>query len=132
MKREQLLSLLWIFLTVNFIFCDVFTLMYSEELRKILSGKIGEMEITQEFLLTFALIMEIPMLMIILSRVLKRKINRILNVVFGLLLIIVQAGSLTADDNSLHYIFFSIVEISTLIAIVWLAIGWKDTSQEPR
>jgi hypothetical protein len=132
MKREQLLSLLWIFLTVNFIFCDVFTLMYSEELRKILSGKIGEMEITQEFLLTFALIMEIPMLMIILSRVVKRKINRILNVVFGLLLIIVQAGSLTADDNSLHYIFFSIVEISTLIAIVWLAIGWKDTSQEPR
>jgi hypothetical protein len=106
--------------------------MYSEELRKILSGKIGEMEITQEFLLTFALIMEIPMLMIILSRVVKRKINRILNVVFGLLLIIVQAGSLTADDNSLHYIFFSIVEISTLIAIVWLAIGWKDTSQEPR
>jgi hypothetical protein len=72
------------------------------------------------------------MLMIILSRVVKRKINRILNVVFGLLLIIVQAGSLTADDNSLHYIFFSIVEISTLIAIVWLAIGWKDTSQEPR
>jgi hypothetical protein len=132
MKREQLLSLLWIFLTVNFIFCDVFTLMYSEELRKILSGKIGEMEITQEFLLTFALIMEIPMLMIILSRVVKRKINRILNVVFSLLLIIVQAGSLTADDNSLHYIFFSIVEISTLIAIVWLAIGWKDTSQEPR
>jgi hypothetical protein len=132
MKREQLLSLLWIFLTVNFIFCDVFTLMYSEELRKILSGKIGEMEITQEVLLTFALIMEIPMLMIILSRVVKRKINRILNVVFGLLLIIVQAGSLTADDNSLHYIFFSIVEISTLIAIVWLAIGWKDTSQEPR
>jgi hypothetical protein len=132
MKREQLLSLLWIFLTVNFIFCDVFTLMYSEELRKILSGKIGEMEITQEFLLIFALIMEIPMLMIILSRVVKRKINRILNVVFGLLLIIVQAGSLTADDNSLHYIFFSIVEISTLIAIVWLAIGWKDTSQEPR
>jgi Na+-driven multidrug efflux pump len=76
-NRKKLLSTIWIFLTVNFIFCDVFTLMYSEDLKQLLSGKVGEIELTQEFLLIFAIIMEIPMLMIVLSRVLNYKLNRL-------------------------------------------------------
>ncbi|MEM6845991.1 MAG: DUF6326 family protein [Bacteroidota bacterium] len=123
---KTLLSTIWIFLTVNFIFCDVFTLMYSEDLKQILNGKAGDVELTQEFLLWFAIIMEIPMAMIVLSRVLSYKLNRILNMTFGVLLVLVQLGSLLADDNSLHYIFFSLVEVSTLLYIVWLAWHWKN------
>lgn len=124
---KQVLSLLWIFLTLNYIFCDVFTLMYSEELKMILSGKMGDMEITQHFLLAFAFIMEISMVMILLSRFLKYKINRWLNIIFGVLLTLVQAGSLFADSNTLHYIFFSIIEISTSSFIVIYALRWKET-----
>jgi hypothetical protein len=82
-KTNTILSTLWIFLTVNFIFCDVFTLMHAEDLRNILNGKIGDIEITQEFLLAFAVIMEIPMIMIVLSKFLRYKLNRVLNLVFG-------------------------------------------------
>ncbi|MEM9832167.1 MAG: DUF6326 family protein [Bacteroidota bacterium] len=124
---KTLLSTIWIFLTVNFIFCDVFTLMYSEDLKQILTGKAGDVELTQEFLLSFAIIMEIPMIMIVLSRMLAYKLNRILNMAFGVLLVLVQLGSLLADDNSLHYIFFSLVEVSTLLYIVWLAWHWKNS-----
>ena len=84
------LSTLWIFLTVNYIFCDVFTLMHAEDLRNILNGETGDIEITQEFLLAFAFIMEIPMIMIVFSRFLKYKVNRILNIVFGAFLLIIQ------------------------------------------
>ena len=84
-NAKALLSTIWVFLTVNFIFCDVFTLMYLEDLRQILNGKAGDVELTQEFLLSFAIIMEIPMVMILHSRVLSYKLNRILNFAFGVL-----------------------------------------------
>ena len=126
MDKRILLSTLWIFLTVNYIFCDVFTLMYSEELKQILIGKVGEIEITQSFLLTFAVIMEIPMVMIFLSRILKFNINRVLNIIAGIILTIIQTGSLFAGTPSLHYIFFSIIEIATTLFIVWFALKWKD------
>ena len=124
---KQFLSVLWIFLTLNYIFCDVFTLMYSEELKMILSGEMGHMEITQSFLLAFAFIMEIPILMIVLSRVLKYSINRRLNIIFGIFLTLVQASSLVADSNTLHYVFFSIIEITTTVFIVMYAWRRKES-----
>lgn len=128
MDKKILLSTLWIFLTVNYIFCDVFTLMYSEELKQILTGKVENMEMTQSFLLTFAAIMEIPMVMIFLSRILKFKINRVLNIIAGIILTLIQTGSLFAGTPSLHYIFFSIIEIAATIFIVWFALRWNITS----
>lgn len=126
METKRLLSLLWIFLTVNFIFCDVFTLMHSEDLKSLLNGKVGDIEVSQEFLLIFAVIMEIPMLMILLTKLLTQKINRVLNILFATFLLFVQAWSLSAGDNTLHYIFFSCIEIATLIYIMGVAITWKN------
>jgi hypothetical protein len=125
MDKKILLSTLWIFLTVNFLFCDIFTLMYSEELKNLLNGSIDGMQITQEFLLGFAIAMEIPMLMILLSRLLKYKPNRILNLIFGVLLAFIQIWSLTAGKTTLHYVFFSIIEVTTCVGIVGVAWKWK-------
>ena len=125
MDRKQLLSNLWIFLTVNFIFCDVFTLMHSEDLRKILTGNVDGIQMSQQFLLGFAFIMQVPMLMILLSRLLRYTTSRILNIVCSVLLAIVQIWSLTAGGNTLHYWFFSIVEIATLFSILFLVLFWK-------
>ena len=123
--KKVLLSTLWIFLTVNFIFCDVFTLMHAEDLRDLLKGSVGDMQITQTFLLCFAIVMEISMTMILVSKFLKPKYNRILNIIFGVLLAIVQIGSLFVGSVTLHYAFFSVVEIATCISIVWIAWKWK-------
>ena len=130
MNKKTLLSTLWIFLTVNFIFCDVFTLMHSEDLKNLLNGSVDGMRITQEFLFSFAIIMEIPMLMIFLSRILKYKLNRILNLIFGGLLAVIQIWSLTVGDITLHYWFFSIIEIITCISIVWIAWKWTNIVAE--
>jgi hypothetical protein len=126
MEKRKSLSFLWIFLTVNFIFCDVFSLMYSADLKQILEGKIGDVALTQHFLLIFAIIMEIPMLMILGSRFLKYKINRILNIFATVFLIIIQLGSLVVDSCTLHYYFISMIEIGTCIIIFWIALRWKN------
>lgn len=123
---KNLLSKLWIFLTVNYIFCDVFSLYNSKFLNKLLTGKVDGIEFTEPFLLYFAIIMEIPMLMIMLSIMLKTKINRIINMIVGVVMIIIQIGSLVTGKNSLHYIFFSIIEIITLLLIIYTAYKWKE------
>ena len=126
MNKQTLLSTLWIFLTVNYIFCDVFTLFYAPDLKQFLTGYAGGMELTQGFLLTFAIVMELAMVMIVLSRVLKYSLNRWFNIVVGTILTVVQAGTLLSGDFTMHYFFFSLIEISTTIYISWLAWNWKN------
>jgi len=125
MATKNLLSILWIVLAINFMFCDIFTLMNSADLQNILNGSVDGMQITQEFLLGFAIVMEIPILMILLSWILPIKSNRILQILAGLFLILIQSWSLTVGNVTLHYWFFSIVELFLLVAIVWQAINWK-------
>ena len=123
---KVILSTLWLFVTVNYMFCDIFTLFHSESLKQLMTGEMGCMKITQVFLLGFAILMEIVMVMIVLSRFLPYKSNRILNIIIGLIMTFVQGSTLFTADNTLHYIFFSIVEISTTIFIVYYAWNWKE------
>jgi len=122
--KEKLFTL-WIFVTVNYIFCDIFTLFYSENLKQLMSGAMGGMDITETFLFAFSVIMELPMLMIVLSRLLPHKFNRLANIAVGIFMTLVQTATLFGD-NMLHYVFFSIIEITTTIIIVWIAIRWKN------
>jgi hypothetical protein len=122
--KDKLFTL-WIFVTVNYIFCDIFTLFYSENLKQLISGAMGGMDITETFLFAFSVIMELPMLMIVLSRLLPYKFNRLANIAVGIFMTLVQTATLFGD-NMLHYVFFSIIEIATTIIIVWIAIRWKN------
>ena len=122
--KEKLFTL-WIFVTVNYIFCDIFTLFYSENLKQLMSGAMGGMDITETFLFAFSVIMELPMLMIVLSRLLPYKFNRLANIAVGIFMTLVQTATLFGD-NMLHYVFFSIIEITTTVIIVCIAIRWKN------
>ena len=132
MNNKSLLSTLWIVLVVNFMFCDIFTLMHSEDLENLLKGSIDGVPISQGFLLTFAIVMEIPIAMILISRLLKPKPNRIINIISGVLLAIVQLWSLTVGNVTLHYWFFSIIEITLCISIVVIAWRWKTGAFESK
>lgn len=131
MEKKTLLSTLWIFLTVNFIFCDVFSLHDQKNLQNLLSGEVGDTTITQPFLLLFSIIMEIPMLMILLSRLLKYRTNRALNLIAAVLLLILQFITLFWGENTLHYKFFSFIEILTCIAIIGLSWQWREEASKP-
>lgn len=123
---KTILSTLWIFVTANYIYCDVFSSMDSTVLNEMLTGTVGGLRITQGFLLGAAVMMEIPMLMIVLSRFLNHGANRPANIIAGSLMILIQLGSLfVGTAPTMHYVFFSIVEILGDALIVVLALRWR-------
>ena len=104
----------------------MFTLFYSESLKQLITGEMGGMEINQEFLLAFSFLMELPMVMIVLSRILSYRSNRMANIVVASIMTIVQSATLFTADNTLHYIFFSTIEISTTGFILYTAWQWNE------
>jgi hypothetical protein len=70
-ERKALLSTLWVFAMFNYLYCDVVALMDPQLLKQFMTGNVGGMHITQGFLLGAAILMEIPISMVLLSRVLK-------------------------------------------------------------
>ncbi len=116
------LSTLWIFATLNFLYCDVITLM--DRAKEFAAGSVGAVHITQGFLLGAAVLVEIPISMVLLSRVLKYRANRLANIVAGITMTAVQALTLVVAAPAPYYTFFSIIEIACTSVIVWYAWRW--------
>ena len=130
MNPKVLLVLLWVFFTVNFMYCDTLSSLEPGVLTMHISGYTadGTVKITGGFLLGTAIMFEIPFLMIVLSWVLKYRANRWANIIAGILFVLAQIASLFLGAPSPAYIFYSTVEIAALLIIVWNA--WKWTNPE--
>ncbi|MCZ7398237.1 MAG: DUF6326 family protein [Candidatus Methanoperedens sp.] len=118
------LSTLWIFVIFNYLYCDVLTNMDPVVLNKLITGHVGSLQITQGFLLGAAILMEIPIAMVILSRVLKYRASRWANIIAGTIMTAVQILSMFVGTPTLYYIFFSTIEIVCTSLIVWYAWNW--------
>jgi hypothetical protein len=125
--RKAILSTLWIFLTANYIYCDVLSHMEPAVIKEIMTGTIGAIPVTQGFLLSAAIMMEIPFAMIILSRVLKHRLNRWANIVAGVIMTVIQVGTMgMGTPPTLHYLFYSAIEVLCNLFIVWYAWTWRN------
>jgi len=69
--------------------------------------------------------MEIPFVMILLSRILNYRANRLANIIAGIIMTAAQFASLFVGSSELHYTFYSVIEISGTLFIVWYALKWK-------
>lgn len=121
------LSALWIFLLINMIFADILSFSLADTVRDILAGNAGGITITPAFMLLAAVMTEIPMVMVIASRLLNHRLNRLANIVSGLFTIVyvIGLGSLTP-----HYIFIASIEVLCAAWIVWLAWQWRETERQ--
>lgn len=128
--RKQLLPFLWIFLTVNYIYCDVFILHDARYLEAFLSGDVGGMKITENFLLAFSVVMQIPMVMVVLSRFLANKFNKYINVIAGIITTTVQSFTVAMGGSTIYFKFFSFFEICTGLLIIYFAMTWKISNDE--
>lgn len=126
------LSTLWIFATLNFLYCDVVTLMDPSLLKQFLAGNIGGMTVSQGFLLAAGMLVEIPMAMVVVSRTAPSTANRWANIIAAALMSMVQIGSLFARTPAPYYAFFSAIEIGTTLVIAWLAWRWQAQEQASR
>lgn len=117
MAIKERLSVLWIVVMMNMIFADIYTFAFSGAMND------TPVKVTQVFILVFAMINEIPIAMIFLSRILRRNVNRWANIIASVItiLFVIAGGSLT-----LHYIFFAAVEVVTMLFIIRYAWKWKN------
>jgi hypothetical protein len=122
--RKTLLSTIWIFAALNYLYCDVISLMDSELLKQYLTGNVNGMEFTQGFLLGAAILVEISIAMVLLSRVLPYGINRWTNIIAGSVMTLVQVATLFAGTPAMYYLFCSVLEIAATAMIVWIAWNW--------
>jgi Sec-independent protein secretion pathway component TatC len=114
------LSTLWIFVMFNMVFADIVGFMNPGVLEDIMTGNVG-IEITQGLLLVFAILLEIPIAMIVLSRVLKYSLNRWANIIAAVITILFVIGG---GSTSPSYIFFATIEVLCMLLIIWYAWTW--------
>jgi len=62
--------------------------------------------------------------MVLLSRVLNFRANRLANIVAGTIMTALQLLSLIATPPTLYYAFFSVIEIACTTVVVWYAWTW--------
>lgn len=113
------LSTLWVFVMLNILSADIFSFMLQES-----SGE-APFKVTQVLMLVCAVVLEIPIAMIFLSRVLKYNANRWANIIASVITILFVVGG---GSPNLHYYFFAAVEIIAMLFIIRYA--WKWTSSE--
>jgi hypothetical protein len=127
------LSVLWLVATLNYIYADVFFCI-----DVLGSGKEGPGRMVLHFSpgawLVIAILMEIPISMILLSRVLKPTANRWANIIAGM---IETAAVLTTSfilpilhlmGRSSYYLFFGAIEVVCTSLVVWYAWRWSRGS----
>jgi hypothetical protein len=133
MDTKILLILLWVFYSLNFMYCDNLSSLEPGVLEMHMSGYTGggTVEITAGFLLGTAMMFEIPFLMIVLSWVLKHRANRWANIIAGILFIVAQISSLFLGAPSPMYLFYTTIEIAGLLLIVWTALKWSNPEALP-
>ncbi|WP_147918269.1 DUF6326 family protein [Ruania zhangjianzhongii] len=127
LRPRRLVSALWLFATLNYLYCDVLGFYYAPHLQELLAGRAGEIAVTQGFLLGSAVLMSIPMAMVLVSRIAPRKVARWATVAAGSVMTVVQAASLLVGSGlTLHYAYFSIIEIATTAFLVgYAALRWR-------
>ncbi len=124
--RRVLLSSLWAFAMFNYLYADVMGLMDASLLRQYLTGTVNGLAITTPFLLAGAVLMEVPIAMTVLARVLPPGPNRWANVGAGVLKTIVVPLTLFVGKPTGYYVFFATIETLCTALIVLVAWRWVE------
>ena len=124
LDKKVLLSTLWLLVYINILTADILSLNIpgSDELLKATSASTGTP--IPQLMLFGAVTNEISILMILLSLVLKHRVNRWVNIVMSVVTI---AYVWALGSPYPHYIFIATVETACLLLILWNA--WKWTEQ---
>jgi hypothetical protein len=125
---KERLSLFWIFVLLNYLYADVvalFAIVGSPNL-------VDAPHLPRWALLGSAVLMEIPIAMIVASRLLPFRANRLANIIAGAILTLINGGLtfipplVGARTPALpEYLFFATIETVCTSVIVWQAWTWS-------
>lgn len=123
--RRIVISAAWIFVVLNYIYADIFILMGGHGPATAEEAELVNTLSSPEMFVVAAIFLQMAMVMIILSRVLRYGINRWANIIIATVHTIGVLASLFVVTNAIYYIYFVMVEVITLLFIVWYAWSWK-------
>jgi hypothetical protein len=129
---KLVLCSLWIAMLFVFAYVDIFGFLRAEVLNAALDGKMATTGFTiNQGFLTFTLIyILLPALMVVLSLLLKPRVNRIINIVVSVLYIITISGSAIGETWA-YYFLGSFIEVILLVAIARTAWKWPPPQLAP-
>ena len=119
MDMKMKLSTLWIFALLNYIYADIFNIVFNPETQS------EATTISQGAVFGFAILMETGIAMVLLSRVLKYGANRWANIITGIINTALVGWTLFGENPS-FYIFFASIEIACTLFIIWYAWKWRN------
>ena len=123
--RKVILSTLWIFAMLNYLYADVFTLFFNP------AAQNGPLVMPQGAVLVFAILMETAIAMVLLSRFLKYGANRWINIIAGVFHTAFVAWSMTGETPAPFYVFFASIEMVCTFFIAWYAWQWRSLESQP-
>jgi len=122
---KVLLSTLWIVVMINMLKADILSLFIPGALEEVARTSASAGVSISQLMLVGAIMGNLSIAMIVLSRVLKYGINRWVNIVVGIVTIAYIWGGAASYP---HYIFIATVETLCLLLIIGFA--WKWSSPE--
>jgi len=128
MDMKAKLSISWIFVLLNVIFRDIHELFRPGLLAEMMTGTVNGVQMTEGTLLVAGIMLEIPIAMVLLSRVLPYRINRWTNLIAGVIAIplVIGIGPKDLDD-----MFFATIEVVSLTLLIWFAWKWPNPELSP-
>lgn len=120
---KVLLSTLWIVVMINMLKADILSLFIPGATEEVARTAANTGASIPQLMLAGAVMGNLAIAMIILSRVLKYGINRWVNIVVGIVIIAYIWGGMASYP---HYIFIAAVETLCLLLIIWFAWKWRN------
>ena len=120
--RKTVLSTLWIFAMLNYLYADVFTLFFNPRAQE------STFAMPAGAVLMFAVLMETAIAMVLLSRVLKYGLNRWVNIVVGVIHTALASWATFGDAAPApQAVFFATIEAACTLFIIWYAWTWRGS-----
>jgi hypothetical protein len=123
---KVLLSTLWIVVMINMLKADILSGFIPAMAEELASFSVSVGASIPQLMLFGAIMGQLGIAMIVLSRVLKRGVNRWLNLIVSPLYIVYIIGGGTAYP---HYFFIAAIEVICLVVIFWNALKWSNPEE---
>ena len=118
-----LLSTLWVVVMINMLKADILSGFIPGAAEEVAKTSASTGASIPQLMLIGAIMGQLGIAMIILSRVLKYGFNRWVNIVVGIVTIAYIWGGMSSYP---HYIFIAAVETICLLLIIWFAWKWRN------
>lgn len=126
LKTQALLSTLWVVTLLNVVFRDIHEFVRPGFLEEVMTGSLNGTELTPELFLLGGVIVQVPIMMILLARVLPRSINRWAHLIAAPLMMLIVVTGRPAD---LDDYFHAGVELALLAVLFSLAWRWREAER---